>query len=540
MNADGSRDNAFGFGGVGAATQFEPFASYGLVQKSDGKILSGGGIWNPPGSPPSFNIMQLHADWQGVDESFGVDGLAAVDIGPGTDALLDMVVDSHNRIVAVGYTSANSNSAAVRLLPNGVPDPTFGTSGVRVLNDIPDRSVRATRVVLRPDGGLLFAGTASKSGPNPELFVVSLNEDGSLDESFAGQGWQEIDTAPDPGAIFIGPFRAALTIHPEGKIIVMNWACACMAMLEAPPWNRRPGDHDGDGKSDILWRNSLTGQIWMYLMNGNVIDTSAAVNTVANLDWKIVGNGDYNNDGKADILWHNNVTGQVWMNLMNGTAISMSSAVVTVSNLDWKIVGGSDYNNDGNADILWHNDVTGQVWMYLMNGTVISTSSAVVTISNLEWKIVDTGDFNGDGKDDILWRNDVTGQVWMYLMNGSVISTSSAVGTVSDLNWKIVGVDDFNGDNKDDILWRNSVTGQVWMYLMNGTAISTSSAVVTVSNLDWKIVGNGDYNNDGNADILWRNDVTGQVWMYLMNGATIATSVGINTVPTDWIIVNGN
>ena len=50
--------------------------------------------------------------------------------------------------------------------------------------------------------------------------------------------------------------------------------------------------------------------------------SSLGVNTVAEPDWKIVGNGDYDGDGNADILWRNSVTGQNWMYLMNGATIA--------------------------------------------------------------------------------------------------------------------------------------------------------------------------------------------------------------------------
>ena len=49
-----------------------------------------------------------------------------------------------------------------------------------------------------------------------------------------------------------------------------------------------PGDYNGDGKSDILWRNSATGQNWMYLMDGATIASSLGVNTVPGPNWGIV------------------------------------------------------------------------------------------------------------------------------------------------------------------------------------------------------------------------------------------------------------
>lgn len=48
------------------------------------------------------------------------------------------------------------------------------------------------------------------------------------------------------------------------------------------------GDYDRDCKSDILWRNTATGQNWMYLMDGATISSSTVVNTVSDLNWKIM------------------------------------------------------------------------------------------------------------------------------------------------------------------------------------------------------------------------------------------------------------
>ena len=50
-----------------------------------------------------------------------------------------------------------------------------------------------------------------------------------------------------------------------------------------------------------------TGQNWMYLMDGMSILNSVGVNTVST-EWEAVGSGDYNGDGKADILWRNSVS----------------------------------------------------------------------------------------------------------------------------------------------------------------------------------------------------------------------------------------
>ncbi|MBF0494958.1 MAG: VCBS repeat-containing protein [Deltaproteobacteria bacterium] len=298
---------------------------------------------------------------------------------------------------------------------------------------------------------------------------------------------------------------------------------------------RTPTDFNGDGKADILWRNTSTGEVWSYLMNGMAIASQGSVSIVSDSNWKIQGIGDFNGDGKADILWRNTATGQIWMYLMDGTAIASQVSVATVGDVNWKIQGIGDFDGDGKADILWRNTATGQVWLYLMNGTTIASQGSVATVSNMNRKLQLTGAFDGDSNAAILWRNISTGEVWTYLMNGTAISSQGSVATVSN-NWTIQGIGDFNGDGRADILWRNASTGQVWMYLMNGTSVSSQGPGATVADANWKIAGIGDFNGDGTADILWRNISTGEVWTYLMNGTAISSQGSVATVSNNWTI----
>jgi hypothetical protein len=62
-----------------------------------------------------------------------------------------------------------------------------------------------------------------------------------------------------------------------------------------------------------------------------------------NTAWKVVAWGDYNGDGKADLLWRNEVTGQVYMMQMNGLAISAAGMIYQEANTAWKILGPWEY-----------------------------------------------------------------------------------------------------------------------------------------------------------------------------------------------------
>ena len=299
------------------------------------------------------------------------------------------------------------------------------------------------------------------------------------------------------------------------------------------------GDFNGDGSADILWRHAITGQLYLWLMNGTTIASQGSPATISDLNWEIKGVGDFNGDGKADILWRHAITGQLYLWLMNGTTIASQGSPATISDLNWEIKGVGDFNGDGKADILWQHNLSGQVYIWLMDGTTIASQGSPATVSDLSWEIKGVGDFDGDGKADILWRNKASGQVYIWQMNGTAIASQGSPATISDLSWEIKGVGDFDGDGKADILWRNTITGQVYIWLMNGTTIASQGSPATVGDLNWEIKGVGDFNGDGKADILWRHAITGQVYIWLMNGTTIASMGSPGAVgDSNWAIVS--
>jgi hypothetical protein len=135
------------------------------------------------------------------------------------------------------------------------------------------------------------------------------------------------------------------------------------------------GDFNGDGKADILWRNAVTGATQIWFMNGTTKTGGGGTSAYAGgyTAMKVQGVGDFNGDGKADILWRNTATGATSIWYMNGAsktgggATSVSAGAYTATTgLQVKIVG--DYDGDGMADILWRNAVTGATQIWLMNG----------------------------------------------------------------------------------------------------------------------------------------------------------------------------
>jgi hypothetical protein len=301
-------------------------------------------------------------------------------------------------------------------------------------------------------------------------------------------------------------------------------------------------DVGGDGKSDIIYRNSANGGVYRMRMNGLAIAEQGFVYNEPNTAWKIVADGDFNGDGISDLLWRNSSSGLVYIMPFTSAGFPAAGAFVyTEANPAWKIIATPDLNGDGMSDILWWNSSSGLVYAVLMNGFSIIGQGFVYQEPNTQWQIAGVGDFSGSGRQNqLLWRNSANGLIYLQTVNyaaGSFSQTGQIIYQ-SLTTYNIVAVADFNGDGRSDILWRNDSTGQVYMMFMNGPAITFEGVIYSEPNAAWKIIAAGDYNNDGKSDILWRNVSTGGVYLMLMNGGTIASQTFLYNEPDlNWKIL---
>lgn len=303
----------------------------------------------------------------------------------------------------------------------------------------------------------------------------------------------------------------------------LNQTIPVVAMFRAtaiPFVGRAPRDFDGDGKSEVFWRNSTSGEnvVWRSANQGS----SYYAATVPNLNWKVVGSGDFDADGKGDIFWRDSATGQniIWP---SGSAAQLKS-LQTIPDAGWRVVGVGDFNGDSKADVFWRHSSSGQnlIWWAADSnnvtfGTTVSTA----------WRVAGVGDFNGDGNADVFWRNSSTGENIIWPSGSIVGATSQAV--ISNQAWQIATVGDFNGDGKSDVFWKHSSSGETIVWPSGSHLGSNYEATVTGS---WQVASSGDYNGDGRTDLFWYNATTGGsiVWW----SAKAANSTGMNPVFTTW------
>ena len=98
------------------------------------------------------------------------------------------------------------------------------------------------------------------------------------------------------------------------------------------------GDFNGDGKSDILFQNSVDGSCYVWELDGAVHATATQAPTSADQPfphgfvgwapgnvWQVKGVGDFNGDGKSDILFQNSVDGSCYVWDLNGSSPSATT-----------------------------------------------------------------------------------------------------------------------------------------------------------------------------------------------------------------------
>jgi hypothetical protein len=283
-------------------------------------------------------------------------------------------------------------------------------------------------------------------------------------------------------------------------------------------------DFNGDGNSDILFRNSSSGAVVGWLMNGSAVSSSATIATVPSA-WQIVAQRDFDGDGKTDLLWRNTSTGAVAIWLMNGLSVTQTVNVGTVPT-HWVLAGASDFNGDGKADLLWRDSNTGAVAIWLMNGGTVLQAGTVTTVP-LSWSIIGTTPDGGIG-----WRN-TSGALTLWKMSGFTVAHNYSLGTVPSV-WNVVGVGDFNGDGNVDLLWRHSTSGALSMWFLNNGAVSSTANFGTVPTA-WSVNLTGDFDGNARSDLLWTH-TSGARSIWFMNGATVASTASLGTVPTAWVI----
>jgi hypothetical protein len=171
-------------------------------------------------------------------------------------------------------------------------------------------------------------------------------------------------------------------------------------------------------------------------MNGSSYGGAGMV-SVPDQSWQVASVADFNGDRKADILWYNSASGEVYLWLMNGAERLNAFTLNTVPDLNWKIAAAGDFDGDQRSEIVWRNQQTGLIYRWTLNpeATAVALGVGMGTVPDLNWKIAGVGDLNGDSRADLFWHNSATGATYVWLLNGAQLTNAGSLNTISDLKW---------------------------------------------------------------------------------------------------------
>jgi hypothetical protein len=306
--------------------------------------------------------------------------------------------------------------------------------------------------------------------------------------SASGSGTKVISYSVEPNPTFANR-AATITISGTTYSVSQGAGTAPMSLPQ-----RARSDFDGDGGYDILWQHT-DGTLAYWSLNLNAVKGIGLLSNgiEPNSPWRIAGTGDFNADSKPDILWQNTSTGFVVVWLMNGTTLAgvMPLSIPQVPDTSWRIAAVADFNHDATADILWQHG-SGSLAVWLMNGVNVMgiMTPSPSSVADPAWKVAGAADFNGDGNVDIIWRH-TDGSIVAWVMSGLDLSSILWFDPPNlDANWKLVAIADANGDGKPDIVWQHSA-GWVALWCLSDNHLTQTMLMEPsgVSDAAWKIVG---------------------------------------------------
>ncbi len=454
INLNGSLDTSFGGDGriyQDIPTTFDPTnVAEAVALQPDGKILVGG---FGPGIDRNTFAITRHLPDGSLDLSFDGDGIVTTAFGNADPQILDLMVQSDGKIIALGHTTLNIGQTGERGMTlaryntDGSLDTTFDGDGKIITNALGGQIAEGA---IQPDGKIVVAGRGFVSG-TMNIAVVRFNTDGSFDTSFDSDGVvnQLLPTFTSSEAI-------ALELQPDGKILIIGTRLTSSSNSTLFRYNP-DGSLDttfggGDGIAPVynVFDESVSAITLAVQPNGRILVGGTANSTT----WAVAR---FNQDGSVDSSFGLKGLSKA---SFGGVVERIDSMAIQGNKLI--TVGGVRYNpNPPLTDVA--------LVRYILNNKISS-------------------DFDGDGKSDISVFRPSEG-VW-YLDRSSEGFAAVRFGLATD---KIAQAD-FDGDGKSEVaVFRDGV----WYWLNSSTGSFRSMQFGQAGDL----VVPADYTGDGQAEL---------------------------------------
>lgn len=225
-----------------------------VLVKPDGNILLAGYTYDSNTPSIDFLIVQILPDGT-PDPAFGTTGIATADFSEGFESILSLALQADGKIVAACGSYYNDyNMEVVRFDPDGTIDQSFGNNGLFKFG-LSNREEIAYSIAVQSDQKIVFCGTSFKNGSTSgEATLFRLQVDGTFDTTFGtnGQVFTELGMLE---------FARNLLLQPDGKIVV--------GAESSDPNNPEAGwlwvmRYNSDGSLDPTFGNDGKAQSFVY------------------------------------------------------------------------------------------------------------------------------------------------------------------------------------------------------------------------------------------------------------------------------------
>ncbi|MFI5172462.1 MAG: T9SS type A sorting domain-containing protein [Chitinophagales bacterium] len=205
----GELDPGFGTGGI-VITDFgqeQDDYAYSVLVQPDGKIIIAG--WSYTTFENDFAVARYNSDGT-LDVDFGIGGLATFDFEGEEDYGYSALLQSDGKIVIAGTKCCSDDFGIIRLNTDGTLDNSFSGDG-KAEADFFGSSDDGLSIAIQPDNKIIIGGEAYDSD---RLFgLMRFNTDGTLDNSFGTGG--KVTTSVGP----VADFLKSIAIQSDGKIV---------------------------------------------------------------------------------------------------------------------------------------------------------------------------------------------------------------------------------------------------------------------------------------------------------------------------------
>ena len=313
-----------------------------------------------------------------LDSTFSADGIVTTNFsGSSDDFGLSVAVQPDGRLVIAG--SSNNGTAAeialVRLLADGSPDNSFGTGG-KVTTAIGTLDDHATAVAVQPDGKIVVAGSTLINGSGMAFALLRYNADGTLDNSFSGDGVQVDDISAGYDEAY------AVALQPDGKILVAgytnNGSSDDFALLRYTTDGALDNSFSGDGIETTDFAGYNDAVVSMALQPDGRIILAGYYGNGTDEDFALAR---YDPDGTPDATFGSgglvNTVFTSGDDRAYGVALQPDGRIVAagmVSSPPYWIMGLARYNADGTLD----NSFSGDGMTTTPNGTYSGARSVAL------------------------------------------------------------------------------------------------------------------------------------------------------------------